>query len=182
MNRFTIATEELFDAIDTEKRGYLSTEILLQGLRNKLDFSVPVEQISTVSNAFDCMKSGVVTKESFMSKLNQKSYIQNCNSEKYMISKCKFLEAVLELYNKVKLNATAHYLNYLSFLVAEEITVEQFKEIVIKVDSDVKEEFIEYMYDETISMQNKSLTSKENIARVLVEYGIGNKTLKAFGM
>lgn len=176
--RVSMTAEELFALFDIEKQGFLKKETLAGGVLQHLD--ILLDNPDLIFGAFDCQDSGKVTREKFLSRLNPVVYAKNCVNEKYMVSKSGFLTVILELYNNTRVNATAQMLNYLSDIIIEEISLIRFTEIVLKLDREMNSEFIEFMYNEIIAMHPNRNFTIENTVKVLVEFAVGNKILKAF--
>lgn len=181
MSRVPISPEELYDLLDIKKEGSMLNRTLIQGIVRQLDLWISSENIETIYSAFDSLTTGKVTKDCFVSKLSPKTYFKNSISEKYMISKCQFLEAILELYNKVRLKTTALLMSKITETMLENIDGGIFKELVRSLDPSICEDFCEYMFEEIQNQDSNRHVAKENLVKTLVEYGIGDKTLKSFG-
>jgi Ca2+-binding EF-hand superfamily protein len=180
MSRVPISPEELYDLLDLKKEGSMLNRTLIQGIVRQLDLWISSENIETIYSAFDSSTTGKVSKDCFVSKLSPKTYFKNSISEKYMISKCQFLEAILELYNKVRLKTTALLMSKITETMLETIDGGIFKELVRSLDQGICEDFCEFMFEEIQNQDSNRHVSKENLVKTLVEYGIGDKTLKSF--
>ena len=180
MSRIPLSPEELFNKIDINNEGFIESITLIKGLVRNLDLWISNDHAEIIYNAFDSLISGIATKEVFISRLNQKQYFFNCSNEKYMISKSRFLEAILVLYNKIKLKTSAFLLKYLKEVDFEHFCFEQFKEIIKKFETGASNEFIIFLDEEVRMLGNGSYTVK-NMLKAMIEYGIGDKTLKLFG-
>ena len=97
-----------------------------------------------------------------------------------MVSKCRFLEAILELYNKVKLKTAGYLLNMITTLGNDWLGIEKFKSLVKNLAPEITDEFIQFMYDEALNTDSANANKKQSFVRVLVSYGIGDKALKNF--
>lgn len=181
MSRVPISPEELFDILDMKKEGVLSNRTLVQGIVRQLDLWISTENVEIIFNAFESLTSGKVSKQCFVSKLNPKVYYKNTNNEKYMVSKCRFLEAVLELYNIVKLKTTALLLVKITADIVDFLDGESFASLVKTLDPTICEDFYDNMLEEIKNMHRDKIVTKDNLVKTLVEYGIGDKTLKCFG-
>ena len=177
MARAPISPEELFDLIDSKKLKILPINTLVNGISRVLDLGLNSDTLKIIISILDPKSIGKINKESFALKLSQKAYLKNVKSEKFTVSKFRFLNCTLEVYNKLKLKNLAVILNNLKDTDQEFYEFEEFKSTVKRIDESVSEEFLEFLFEE---LANAGV-GKDGIAKVLTEYSVGCRELKSFG-
>lgn len=176
MARMPISSEELFDLINSKKQNYLQINTLVNGMSRVLDLGLNTETLKIIIDILDSQNSGRVSKETFTLKLNQKTYLKNVNSEKFTISKFKFLACALDIYNKLKEQNLAVFLYKLKDFDQEFSEFYEFKSVIKIFEEGLCEEFLEFLFEE---VGNEGF-NKEGLAKVLVEYAVGSKEMKTF--
>lgn len=181
LQRLDITSEQLFDFVDVERRNFISVANLMQGIKDHLKISIAPENSLVFLNAINCINNDYITKANFLSKVSIKVYENTQESPRYTISKCMFLQVLLEVYMKVRIKSIAYYLGVFEAQRHQVLKFDEFQRVVRIADSECSEDMMEYLFKEGLSMQlDTTGLVKESFVKVLIDNGIGDKGLKYF--
>ncbi|OMJ80179.1 hypothetical protein SteCoe_19632 [Stentor coeruleus] len=181
LQRLGISSEQLFDYVDIEKRNFVSVVNLMQGIEDYLMISIVPENSLVFLNAINCINNDYITKANFLSKVCIKVYENSQESPRYTISKCMFLQVLLEVYMKIRIKSICYYLEVFDAQRVRVLRFDEFQKIVRVIDSECTEDMIEYLFREGLGMQLDTVgLNKESFVKVLIDNGIGDKGLKYF--
>ena len=179
LTRLQMTSEELFDLIDLKKVKILSTKIVVNGICRVLDIPLDQDVVDVFVRIIDCKAVGKVTKEAFIKVLSNKNMPKD--AEKMTVNKFRFLNCGLIVYSKVRLRSLTcllYKLKPISSIDQESFNLDSFKEMLKVIEINLGQELIEGMFEEICNFG----VNKESIAKVLVEYGIGDSDLRCFGI
>lgn len=143
-----ITLENAFLALDKDGRGAISESEFVRASRRSLELWVPAEDLSL---CFRMVTSGAreMTKEMFLSKINFKSYLENCKSDLYIVSRVNFLLSLIEVYHTRQKHDGARIK---SLIGPRAITQESFEALVRKLEPNIESPKIAALYSESLKL------------------------------
>jgi len=166
-----ITLENAFVALDKDGRGAINENEFVRAAKRALELWVPAEDLSL---CFRMVTNGAkeMTKEMFLSKINFKSYLENCKSDLYIVSRVSFLIGLIEVYHLRQKHDGARIKGLIG---TRAITQESFEALVRRLEPGIEASKMAGLYNESL----KLTTDPEQgvgvgaVIRVLLRHPVG---------
>mmetsp|Transcript_4491 Transcript_4491/g.4350 ORF Transcript_4491/g.4350 Transcript_4491/m.4350 type:complete len:406 (+) Transcript_4491:574-1791(+) len=158
------------------------TSNFFSNVKSILDLKVFLDDDKIFRSIFDPKNLGFISKENFISKINFQTYYSNCKNNAYVISRCKFLTTLLEVYNVYYGKAVS---NLIKIYNQGSINLNQseYEQAALKAEPNLNSDQLERLYEEALSLQNnEGLISCNSFCTSLTNYGIGHRGIKEFAV
>lgn len=181
LNQHNLSPEEFFDIVDKDEELVLYAGDIIKGIIEHLEIWIPSESFLIVYSSLDCLNSDGISREQFVNKVNMKTFEKNLQSQRYIVSKCSFVEAVIEVYTQAKLKATAFYLKIFDCNGADFLRLEKFEKIIRNIDLKLSRSQILRIFNEGTEGKNGTKgIDREGFVKTMLENFVGDKCLILF--
>lgn len=178
MAKTGVNAEGTFELIDTNKTGVIEQEEFTESLRKVLELWVSPEDIyesfAELSNF-----QPVLRRKAFLEKLNFKQYLQDGLSERYSITRARFLNVLVEVSALRERQIASELFNLLGS--DSTISQQQFSSVVASVDPSVEAERAEWLWQKAEELSAGSVNAKA-VVRTLLRHRVGEYAESPFCM
>ena len=98
ISKMGMTVDNVYSTLDIDGDGMINESEFVKASRRSLELYVSTDELS---QCFRMITSGAkeMTKEMFLSKINFKSYIENCKNDLYTVNRVNFLLSLIEVYH-----------------------------------------------------------------------------------
>jgi len=179
MAKTGVNAEGTFEIIDTNKTGVIEQEEFKDSLRKVLELWICPEDIqecfASLSNS-----QPVLRRKGFLEKLNFKQYLQDGLSERFSISRARFLNVLVEVSALRERQIASELFNLLGSDAT--ISQQQFSSVLASVDPGVEAERAEWLWQKAEELSAGSAVSAKSVVRTLLRHRVGEYAESPFCM
>ena len=179
MAKTGVNAEGTFEIIDTNKTGVIEQEEFKDSLRKVLSLWISPEDIhecfASLSNS-----QPVLRRKGFLEKLNFKQYLQDGLSERFSISRARFLNVLVEVSALRERQIASELFNLLGSDAT--ISQQQFSSVLASVDPGVEAERAEWLWQKAEELSAGSAVSAKSVVRTLLRHRVGEYAESPFCM
>lgn len=172
VSKLGIPLESVFALLDKDGSGSLNEMEFVKVSRRALDLWMPMEDLSL---CFRAITNGAkeMTKEMFLERINYKSYLKNCKSDLYIVSRVTFLLSFIEVNHSRQKHDGAR----IKGLIGAQGAVPQdaFEALIRRMENNIDQAKIAALYNESLKLtpdaSNGAAVSA--VIKVLLRHPVG---------
>ena len=171
--------ESIFNTLDKDGGGSISSKELNEGLRRDLDLWVSEANINKLMEMLDSDGTGDLSKEEFMVRVNMKTFNEWSKKPVWTISKCSFLTAMIEVFKHNQRKLAAHLSPKFLKFNKPQLDKEEFEELFLSYEPTLSVYDINKLFTEGLeSVPGSEGISFKVAALLMSKYGLSY--LKSF--
>lgn len=149
VSKLGVTLDTAFAMLDKDGSGSLSEAEFVRASRRTLELWLASEDLSM---CFRTIVSGSkeMTKEMFLARINFKSYLENCKSDLYIVSRVTFLMSLIEVYHSRQKRDGAHIKVLIGFQGA--VPQDAFGALVRRMEPNIVPEKIAALFNESVKL------------------------------
>jgi Ca2+-binding EF-hand superfamily protein len=172
--------EAVFNLIDKDGGGSIDQGEFVQGIKTSLDLWLSEEDITEVHVALAV--NGQLSKAAFLSRCNFDWYQAVVKSDEYITTKCKFLNMLIDVFNRKQTNNAAQLLDLFHSRSEDPMTKETFTNVLKTLDPERNTDTrIEKMWSTGLGLSaGATALSQAAFIKVMLQYPSGQFALSKF--
>ncbi|CAG9318928.1 unnamed protein product [Blepharisma stoltei] len=176
--------EELFHKLDKERTNSISAQIFIDGAKNDLELWISNENIQNFFQQLDSSGNGEVDLNEFTAVINIDKYTKCTTHLDYIVTKEKFLNALIDVYEFRQIRDGAFLRQTLMQNSLVLMDFETFAETIKLIDNEVSQRKIEDLHSEALSVSVEPHIGVDSDAfvKIALRHGIGNYGLGSFAI
>lgn len=179
MAKTGVNAEGTFELMDTNKTGVIEQEEFVESIRKVLELWISPDDLNDAFAELSSFQS-VLRKRVFLEKLNFKQYLQDGLSEKFSMTRARFLNVLVEV-NTIRERQIASEL--LSLFGPEmTISMREFTSVVSGLEPEIDPERIGWLWSKAEDLSAGNSVTTKSAVRTLLRHRVGEYAESPFCM
>lgn len=179
MAKTGVNAEGTFEIIDTDKTGVIEQEEFVESIRKVLELWISPEDINEAFAELAGYQP-VLRRRAFLEKLNFKQYLQDGLSERFSISRAKFLNVLVEVAALRERQIAAELFELLGSDTTT--SMRQFSTLITTLDASIDSERLEWLWHKAEELSAGSDVTTKAVVRTLLRHRVGEYAESPFCM
>ena len=173
--------EDIFNLLEKDTGGSIDAEEFISGTRSSLDLWLSDEEIKKFFREVDKSGDGEIDTHEFLECINFERYEACVKSPEYTVSKCCYLNCLIEVFNFRQLKDATEIEQILESQNIQELDFKKFEEVIVSLDKSIPPERIYELFNEALKLtEGESLVPNQVFVKVCVKNGVGGYGLGPF--
>lgn len=175
MAKMGVTAETIFNTLDKDGSGSISSKELVIGIKKDLDLWISEGHINKFMEHLDVDRTDTLSIDEFTSRVNMKTFLEWTKKPVWTIAKCSFLVAMIEVYKYNQRKLTAHLNPKFLKYGKNEVDKEIFEEILLSYEPTLSVYDIEKLFTEGIeTIPGSKGVNFRSLTLLMSKYGFGS--------